>query len=326
MRLIDALSKGVVREFGVPDREIETVLSRLFFFGDQVVKVYKHKKHFFADLEEINPRRKFIEDDFFWNNLSAPEIYKDLVGVKNDGFKPVPADQAEDFYILMTKIDGEASLTKLLQEKKLNREDISHLTVKLVELFRELTHKKIKDYKYLVDKGRRQTWQESVIESLPPWMAMAGDHIPHGEIENVVNFLATVTEKEKYFIDYDPAYFAVVIDNNCDNLLFLDGKPSFIDIMPPKEGWRVADEFEVISRTAVDVSVIGGDELGQIVRDVYKKYRPTTTQSAQYLYELRAALIQWAYRHMISQHDLAHRYRQFAMSQIEKLKDFHQIR
>lgn len=323
MKLIEALEKGQMEEFGTPDKVIETAISKLFFFGDKVVKVYKHGKYFFANLDDLEPRRKFFQDDFFWNHTSSPEIYKELSGVRNGTFEKVSVSEGDDFIILMNKIDGSATFTKLLAENKLSLEDTRQMSIELIELLRVLTDKKLKDFRHLTGMGWRQLWKEDTTDSLRPWLDMVNEHIPKAEAGRVMNTLEDASVKEKYFTNYDENLFAVVIDNNCDNLLFLDGKPSFIDIMPPKEGWRIADEFSTVVRTAVDAYVIGGSKHGNAVYETYRKYRADAPENVKLIYEVRAALIQWPYRHMLGQHDLAEKFKDYVLPKIEQLKTLH---
>lgn len=320
MKLIDALEKGEVKEFGKPENVLETAISKLFFFGNDVVKVYKHGKYFFANLEDLAPRRKFFQDDFSWNHTSSPEIYKELGAMRNDTFEKVDVSKGDDFFILMRKIDSSATFTRLLEENTLTPEDTKRMSIELIELLRVLTDKKLKDFRHLTKMGWRQLWKEDTTDSLRPWLDMANDHIPKQEAERIMDILEDASEKEKYFTHYDGNLFAVVIDNNCDNLLFLDGKPSFIDIMPPKEGWRVADEFSTVIRTAVDAYVIGGPEHGKMVYDTYRQYREEPPENVTLIYEVRAALIQWPYRHILGQHDLAEKFKGYVLPRIEKLK------
>lgn len=319
MRLIEALELGVIKEFGKPERILETALSKLFFFGDKVVKVYKHGKYFFANLEDLEPRRKFLQDDFFWNHAAAPEIYKELNGVRKGTFEKVDVSQGDDFYILMNKIDGSATLTKLLGENKLSIEDTKRATVKLIELLRLLTSKKINDFKHLTDTGWRELWQKETIDSCRSWLEMASEYILKSEIQRIIAVFEAASNREKYFTHYDPNRFAIVADNNCDNFIFLNGQPSFLDIMPPKEGWRIADEYAVVARTAVDAHVLGGSEHGQAVYSVYRNYRADAPESVKLLYEIRAALIQWPYRHISGQHELAEKYKQFVLPKLNTL-------
>ena len=84
MELIESFEKGLVSDFGMPEKVVETAISKLFFFPSRVIKVYKPGEYFFANLSNKESRRKFFEDDFFWNHAFAPETYLRLVEHEGD--------------------------------------------------------------------------------------------------------------------------------------------------------------------------------------------------------------------------------------------------
>ena len=68
MQLYEALQQNKVKGFSKPEKEIETMISRVFVFENSAVKVYKWENFFFADLSDYEYRKKFYQDDFYWNN------------------------------------------------------------------------------------------------------------------------------------------------------------------------------------------------------------------------------------------------------------------
>ena len=50
--LIETIETGNFNKLGKPERIIETLISKLFFFGDDVYKVYKYNKAFFGDFSD----------------------------------------------------------------------------------------------------------------------------------------------------------------------------------------------------------------------------------------------------------------------------------
>ncbi len=309
-----------MERFGKPDKVIETAISKLFFFGNQVVKVYKHDNFFFANLAEPKTRRKFYEDDFSWNHTASPKIYLELKGVLADSLSEAGVAEGDDYYILMNKINGSATFTCLLAEKKLTLSDTRCISRELIKLSRRLTTKRIKDFSHLTSQGWRELWLKNEVDSLRPWLAMAKEYIALSEAEKMTKVLETASRTEKYFSTFNNDCLTAVIDNNSDNLLWLNNQPGFIDIMPPMESWRVADEYATVVRTAVDACVIGGREYGQVVYDIYRQFRDDIPDKVRIIYEVRAALIQWPYRHLIGQHKLAEKYRKFILLRVGQLK------
>ncbi len=101
MNLIDAFEAGRVSGFGMPDRVIRSAMSRVFLFSDRAVKVYGYHVGVNGDLGDMNFRRAFYEEDFFWNHAASPEVYGELTGVRwgADEFQHAPHEDAQDFYI-----------------------------------------------------------------------------------------------------------------------------------------------------------------------------------------------------------------------------------
>ena len=108
MNLIEAFEQKLVNGFEdkTPDKIIETIVSKIFFYGEDVYKVYKYEKFFFGDFTDKNFRENFYREDFYWNNVTAPRIYLSLKPVKSIGGKYKIVDsEPEDFFIEMKKFD-----------------------------------------------------------------------------------------------------------------------------------------------------------------------------------------------------------------------------
>ncbi len=312
MNLIEAIEKGGFPALGRPEKTIETLLSKVFFFGPRVIKVYKHVKAFYGDLSDFTFRRSFYQDDFFWNQTMSPEIYLKLGGAHaaDSGFGLCDFAKGEDFYIEMSKIDGSRNLTQLLAAGKVTAAEIETLTKTLVAKLRLLTHERRSHLKNLYEIG----WPSLNLEALGDlrqWMYLADKQIPRSESDRLVNLLMESASNQDYLKNFDHGFLSVAIDNNCDNLLILDGKPGFIDIMPPKMNWRVSDEFFHVCRTAADAYALGSPELGDTVYRVYANYRSPAPDAVRVGYEIRGAMIQWALRHIQGQPEFADRYKRF---------------
>ncbi len=323
MILLNTIKKGKFGDWGKPEKIINTLLSNVFFFKNKVLKVYKHEKAFYGDLTDPEYRKYFYKEDFFWNNVMSPEIYLKLGGVKIKSKNKIllsEIDDADDYYIEMTKIDDTQTITNKFDEDLISVSDLSEMIEKKIEKLRYLSTKR----KNLIEKIKKNGWyklNKTVLEDLRQWAYMSKKHIPKDSTDKIVDYLQEVTATHDYFTNEDNhRMLSISIDNNCDNLLFLSGKPNFIDVMPPKEEWKVADENFVVLRTAVDAYVLGNKELGDTVYQVYKKYQNEIPQTAALVHEIRAAFIQWAYRHLINQHERAEKYKKFVEKKFEILK------
>lgn len=114
----------------------------------------------------------------------------------------------------------------------------------------------------------------------------------------------------------------MAIDANCDNILILTNKIGFLDILPPKENWRVADKFFTICRVTTDVAALLGREKANIMYEAYKNFAGLPSENVKIIYEIRSALIQAAYRYALEQPNLAQKYLQFMDQRLRDLKYF----
>ncbi len=264
-----------------------------------MVKVYKYKKYFFADLSKTKERRRFIKDDFYWNRLASPRIYKKLLIAEGNIFDKEIECKRGDFFILMKRIDDKATLANLLQENRLSKNKIRKIVDDLLNVLQLLTKEKMLTFEHLAELNYQQFWQENAIDSLDSWLNMVEKYIPKKKAKRIISILKKASKQENYFINYDKNLLTVVVDSNSNNILWLNGKPGFIDVMPPKESWRIADEIATIVRVAVDVDVIGRSNGGKIVYDAYQNYRNIPSGNVLLIYEIWAGVIQWAYQHLL---------------------------
>ena len=135
MNLIQAFEENLVEDFNTfsPDKVIETIVSKIFFYGDKVYKIYKYEKFFFGDFSNQDFRKKFYEEDFYWNNTMAPHVYSALWGVKKNfnKYKLTDLSGAEDFFIEMKKFNDDKNLTNLLLKKKISDDNLVKIVLEM---------------------------------------------------------------------------------------------------------------------------------------------------------------------------------------------------
>lgn len=321
MRFAEALEQGLVPEFGKPEKVVVTHISRIYLFAGRVLKIYNHEIAFFADLATFESRKAFYSEDFFYNNTAAPEIYLHLWGVqeRNGAFTLVPPNMGEDFVIEMSRIDDSQTLTKLLINNSLTKDQAGLFVDSLVDTLAVLTKERRDPLRGLFDKGLYEIIKGNT-KSLHEWMLGIPENIPKEQSDKVFDLLSQGLEKEPYFKNALAKDLAAAIDNNCDNLLLLNGRPSFIDIMPSMVVWRVVDEYATVSRVIIDLEVLGNQELGEAARAAYAKYQRGIPPIARLMHELRAACIQWPYRYMLKQDNLAKKYSEHAQKTMIELE------
>jgi aminoglycoside phosphotransferase family enzyme len=290
------------------DRVIETVLSKLFVRGEEVYKAYKHRTADFADLADRDMRRKYIAEDFFWNNAMAPEIYLELRHVKHDGerFVHVEDVHGEDWYIVMKKIDTSQDLMRAIESGVLPRKALALYVRTLLERILVLTEARRGELEEFFDKDAAHVRSE--VLGACDWAAFDGaPYLTPTEVARAKVLMERALEKETYF--QNPIeHISVVIDTNAENILFLDGKVSFIDVMPPKDAWRVHDRYFLVCRTSADIRAQQGDEHADILHETYGAHTPLPPEMVRTVYEIAASLIQVPYRKMVGRDDLAVKY------------------
>src|SRR4030042_4195619 len=143
MNLIQAFEKNLIEDFNTfsPDKVVETIVSKIFFYGDKVYKIYKYEKFFFGDFSDQDFRKKFYNEDFYWNNTMAPHVYLSLWGVKknSDKYRLTNLSEAEDFFIEMKKFDDDKNLTNLLLKKNMGEEDLAKIVSDMTSRIKKLT-------------------------------------------------------------------------------------------------------------------------------------------------------------------------------------------
>lgn len=301
------------------DHIIETVLSKLFIRGDEVHKAYKHRVADFANLTHRETRRAYISEDFFWNNVMAPEIYLELRHVLRDGnqFIHVNEDDAEDWYIVMKKIDSGRDLLKTLEKGEVEEIELREYAKLLTERLRLLTNEKGKDLSMHINKGTAHISSE--VLGVCDWASVGGDpHLSYDEVMHAKELLSKALEREKYF--HAPISLSVVIDTNPDNIIFLDEGVSFIDVMPPKDSWRVHDRYFPLCRTSADIAALSHRDHAEPLHHEYGKSEALPPETVRVVYELAAALIQVPYRKMVGRDDLAAKYADFVRAQMQTLE------
>jgi aminoglycoside phosphotransferase family enzyme len=322
MTLIEAFEKQAVSGIsGSPDKVIETLISKLFFFGDKVYKIYKWNKAFFGDFSSLSFRKEFYKEDFFWNNAMAPHIYTNLRVVKFDGSSFVESDmkEAEDFYIVMNKINEKDNLTHKLIAGDITQDNLRLIAREMTIKLEELTREKKDSLQYVVDRGLASLEQE-IVGDLRSWGYMADPQYPKEKTDKTTRILGDAFKREKYFTDFKNSDLSIAVDNHSDNILFSNGQLGFIDIFPPRDIWRIVDPFYNICRLATDVAVLRDRDSANVMYDEYKKIMPLGPENVKNIYELRAALIKGPYLSVLKRTSEAEKYFAFIDEKVLTLK------
>jgi len=280
---------------------IETMLSKLFFSGGKVYKFYKWEKAFYGDLSEAGFREKFIREDFFWNNIMSPGVYKRLEVLKNEKGE-------DDLCIIMNKFENSLTFTDYIENKNLTQGNLKDFVKNIILKQREITAIKKNELGNFLSEDLKHI-ETGAIEDMKSWCLMSKD-IKENKINFVAEKLADILETDEYHKWNNVARKSACIDGNGDNFIIEGGKILFIDIMPPKENWRVKDEVFNLARTAADIRALNGNNF--LADSVYSEYAKITgievPEITRRLYETRAAMIQTAYGYILNQKDRAEKY------------------
>jgi aminoglycoside phosphotransferase family enzyme len=322
MNLIEAFENKLVKP-SMPEltKTLETVISKLFFYEDTVIKIYNYKESFFGDFGDPKLRKDFYQKDFSWNNLMSPAIYLQLVGMKKVGdmWEEVDLEKAEDYYIKMKKIDDSLNVTNLMVMGKMTDQNYVDLGHKMTARLQLLTKEKWHEIRHLFEKDWKTTLLDSMEETIK-WCYMAENKMSKELTDRFSETIQNTVKTYGYFQDPNNFTLQASTDNHTDNILILDGKVEFIDAMPPKESWKVYESFYNICRPATDVAVISGRTKADLMYEEYKKvHDDTPPETVKAVYEIENALIKGAYLYMTDREVLADKFINFIEERIKDL-------
>lgn len=304
MNLIEAFEQKLVDglEDKSPDKVIETIVSKIFFYGEDVYKVYKYEKFFFGDFTDRIFRKSFYKEDFYWNSIMAPQIYLSLRPVK------------DDFYIEMKKFDDNKNLTNLLLKKKISDEDIKKIASEMTIRLKMLTENKKKTSDYDFNK-KLLNIHLADLESDRNLLYLIPSFIKKEWADKIFDQLREASAANPYFLNYDSKNFSLLIDNHSDNIVLSNGQADFVDVLPPKESWRVGDIFFDVCRLATDVAVLLAEEKAGLIYENYKDI----PEDIKKIYEIRSAVIQMWRFYSIDDLKIAQKYLDFIKSRISSI-------
>lgn len=320
--LIETIENGNFNNLGKPDRIIETLISKLFFFTDDVYKVYKYNKAFFGDFSDKTFRDNFYNDDFIWNNTMSPDIYLKIGYVKNNNnsFEETTREFAEDYYILMKKIDDTQTLFNLIKNNKITKENLELITEQMFLRTQKLTQIKKSDMKDFFNTSYIDLDLRN-LGTTREWMKMAPDLISESEADSIIDILKEFVKTNSYFKYFNTDDYLNSIDNHSGNILFYNNEVNFIDSMPPMDIWRVQSDAYSISRPATDLEVLVGKEYSDIMYKKFEEVRNTKIDSKVRIYfQVTAALIQAPYMTALNETEYAQKFWEFAKEKAIELK------
>jgi aminoglycoside phosphotransferase family enzyme len=299
-------------DFKKADKVIETLLSRIFFFGEKVFKFYKWQNAFYGNLADETFRKQFIAEDFYWNNAMSPEVYKEMILLKNESGK-------EDFCIVMQRLNNLETFTDFAEKKKLTPNLLNNFVELLILKQRKIAEDKKSELQPLLSRALKEI-EVGEIEDFRSLGYMAKDFIPTTTTDRFADKLLLMLDSDEYRKWAEIAKKSACIDGNGDNII-LNNNISFIDILPPKYNWRVKDEAMNLCRASADIQALGENK--GLADGIYAKYAELSGLNLppliRKLYEIRGAMIQAAYRNIIKQKERGDKYLAFAKREIKEV-------
>jgi aminoglycoside phosphotransferase family enzyme len=315
MNLIETFENGNFNNLGKPDRIIETMISKLFFFDDYVYKVYKYEGTSFS-----NNRSGFYHDDFLWNNSMSPDIYLELVYVKKvgDSFEQTTQENAEDYFILMKKFDDSMIMNNLIGNNSFDSKHLGLITEQKFERLSKLTEIKKEDMADLFEMSYRDL-SLSNLNDLPDWLTIS-DFMTKEEAESILSKMFKFTNEHLFFTDFDKNQYLISIDNHGANILIDGDQINFIDSMPPKREWRIQSDVAIISRPATDIEVLIDKNHSDIMYEKFEQIRNIKIDpQIRAYFQIYAALIKAPYMHFLNDPESAKRFLDFAKEKLQLL-------
>lgn len=321
MKLAEALKLGLVRGIPKPERHIETWLSDVFLYENTACKVTKYvSDKYFGDLTNLEERKRFYFADFAWNNLFSPEIYIFLRGLREteSGWVDCDSEKADDFLILMNRIDADDTLINRLWKKKVTKENVINITEKLLKNLDVANEKYFEEQSKKLGKGvfelmlmRLDNFRE---------FAQSAEGISKEIADKRADTLVSFYALHPYFKKLDKSSASVTIDGHSANIVFVNNKPVFMDVYWPMPMFRIVDHILATSRIAACVRVFAGDELADVMYEIYEKKRTLPPQEVLNFYETYNALVMGYYFIHIKRPELVEPYFNFADKNLARLK------
>lgn len=298
---------------GKPDKVIETILSRIYFFGDTVYKVYKKVNHVPSDFTNPEFRKQFYDADFAWNHTMSPAMYTELGEF-------VDAEGSTDLCIVMKKAD-KPSLHELLLVEAVNETDLRVVAREMMTRIKALTVTRRGSMPDLFAKPYVDL-DKMNLEYIRDWLYLSEKLISKSEVDAYIDLLKNFVSTEAYFKNFNVNDYVTSIDSHTENILYRDGEVDFIDSMPPVRDWRVQNMLYVLSRTVADVVVLGKGDIttSTVIYDEYEKAYSTKVQPHIVAYlQTVAAFIQITYFTLRGNEEFAKLFFNFAKNRIRDI-------
>lgn len=289
-------------ESGIPEH-IETVISNVFLFNEQVYKLYKNDNDFqnknFGDISTTKERFAFSRADFEWNHQLAEEVYLRLQGVKVDAgvLRFVDNDEEVEEFLLITKrLPSDASVFEHLRRNDLSEVDYYEIGKQFAEGEKNFVYHEDLPNESLLENmlGRYR----DVVE----WVKNVEEYVPTLEQETYMNQLK---ELIMHVYGNDSTRISICIDFHSLNAFYVEHTLYPFDCFSVKYEWRFGPALLNIYRFATDVFALAGEKEFRAVMRGYCDYLNIEHPSKEIerFFVTYAALIMMPYLYMLGKTD-----------------------
>lgn len=259
--LVDLFRAGKVPGETTVPKHIETVISNVFVFEENVYKFYKNDTEFFnanfRNLADASIRYAYSEQDFVWNNASSPSIYKEIRGARVSDEEVVFVgldEEPEEFVIVMSRVDMRDVLFERLMRGDLTEED-SYNVGKGLALSLEGVRQN--------SPGEQNYFEifDSRIVDCRNWIASMEAFVPKVEADEYCNYLESSRQQFKEaFEQVLSQELAFGGDIHSHNAILAGDAFMLMDTYSPKEEWLVEHWSMPMYRIATDIWALTGDK------------------------------------------------------------------
>lgn len=275
-KVLAALRQGRVsgQIKGQPDDIIESGLAHIFFYGDTVYKLYKthsDKDHFIKGvLAPTHERIAFLEHDFAVNRHFSQQVYKNLHSLRLVGEQvEVGPYQPGTIYVLveMSRLDFDTNLHERLLRGDIDEGELAllgHETARSIATCPIQAPDQMNWYELAKE---RVGFLRQFVDWLPTEFAT-----PLQEAEVIAALEAHLERHREEYEAIRGEHLTVNIDNHDENVFFIEGKPQFIDLLPPMRCWWYGVPYANLANLMANIEALHSDAAAQKVREGYLAY------------------------------------------------------
>lgn len=242
---------------------ISTGASYVFIFRKNKIalKLYRrdneHWNTHFSDMSKGEARRNFIIMDYEWNHFYSPDVYLGIkqINITDNNMIELSEELIGDELVIEMKIIESSTIlmNALNEDKKLSQEDFFLIGKQVAEFTKS---NKIEP---VSGKNFYEMMTERVVDIMS-WMknldSVAGPFVSKVETY-LTNYIENSRVKFENLTDKD---FVTAIDCHAANASYEAGRLYLIDVLPPKDLWRIARVNENFGRIGTDIAVLYGKE------------------------------------------------------------------